>query len=824
MITRPWRSSTLGAVAVAVLATGLLLPPSGVSQEGAKAGPEPAADLLTAAPFDRVTLNDGTVLEVDPVLPRPLPPYDPAKDPARKKKGKREVPPEGNIGMPGEPSKVKVEDEDDAGTAGVLTVHLQKGDVRDFTVRRNNIKTIEYFEDLLLAEGERLALARDYTRAFECYLKVRARDPAWRGLGGHADRLLFAEGSAALLEGNGERGLRLLGELFARKPEFPGLADKLAAAYGGRATRAFELALYAKGRRILHDAEKLAPGHATLRAARETFVNRAKELADGSSKKDAAGRVDALAEALRVWPTLEGAEAAYREAFAAEPTLEVAVLDVPRGVGPWVRSPADARVTRLLYLPILARDDDEAAAGKADGQLAAGLVATDLGRRLVVQVRPGVLWADGSRPVSAVDVTLALTDAAEPASPRYSARWADLLDRVETPDETHVEVRLTRATLKPGAWLLGPVGPAHGGSDGRVATLDRGRELVGDGPYRWAGGGTDHAELRVTEPTGPSPGAPSAGVRRVKEVRYANARQTLGALKRGEVSLVEHVPADQVAGLTADAGFRVGRYARPRLHRIALDGRTPALRNRNLRRGLSYAIDRRTLLEERVLGHPADETSLVSDGPFPKGSYADAPDVKPLGFDPVLAKMLVAAAHKELGGTPIRLTLEYPATPEAQAVVPKLLEAFGAFKDVGLEVAAVERPESELESGLRSGRRFDLAYRATRCDEPVTDAGPLIAPAYDAPADTGPLASLASPRILQLLLELERAPEWPTARGVVAQIDRECRDELPALPLWQTADHFARRTRLKGPKDVTDTLYERITTWEVEPWFARDAW
>ena len=48
----------------------------------------PPIELLRAAPFDRVTLIDGTVLLVDPVSPRPLPTYDPAKE--REKKRRRE--------------------------------------------------------------------------------------------------------------------------------------------------------------------------------------------------------------------------------------------------------------------------------------------------------------------------------------------------------------------------------------------------------------------------------------------------------------------------------------------------------------------------------------------------------------------------------------------------------------------------------------------------------------------------------------------------------------------------------------------------------------
>ncbi|MCA1686922.1 MAG: ABC transporter substrate-binding protein, partial [Planctomycetia bacterium] len=380
----------------------------------------------------------------------------------------------------------------------------------------------------------------------------------------------------------------------------------------------------------------MAPDHAYLRQVRDRFVRRAAELVQSASKSRGPARLDKLTEALRVWSATEGAEAAYREAFAADPTLDVAVDDVPRGAGPWVRSPADARVTRLLYLPVLARDDDVAMHGKAAGQLAADVTTTDLGRRVLIRLRPDVPWSDGSRPVGSIDVQRALTDSAEPASPRYSARWADLLDRVEVPDPTHVEVRLTRVFLNPGAWFLGPVGPAHAAVDGRATALDRGRELVGDGPFRWsAASGPDRAEVIASDPPSAGDGPTRARVRRVKEIRRLTAAQTLGAFTRGEVSLVEHVPPDRVAGLAANPSFKVGRYARPRLHGIALDGRNPALRNRNLRRGLSTAIDRRTLLEETLLRRPADDVSLVSDGPFPRGNHADAPDVKPLVHDGV---------------------------------------------------------------------------------------------------------------------------------------------------------------------------------------------
>src|SRR5947209_14723715 len=98
-------------------------------------------------------------------------------------------------------------------------------EVRDYKIKRASIKKIEYFEDLLLQEADRLVLARDYARAFECCLRVRTRSPGWAGLDEHANRILFAEGSRALIDGDAERGLRLLRELLGRQRDYPGLLD-----------------------------------------------------------------------------------------------------------------------------------------------------------------------------------------------------------------------------------------------------------------------------------------------------------------------------------------------------------------------------------------------------------------------------------------------------------------------------------------------------------------------------------------------------------------------------------------------------------------------
>ena len=100
----------------------------------------------------------------------------------------------------------------------------------------------------------------------------------------------------------------------------------------------------------------------------------------------------------------------------------------------------------------------------------------------------------------------------------------------------------------------------------------------------------------------------------------------------------------------------------------------------------------------------------------------------------------------------------------------------------------------------------------------------MLCPGFDSPMETDGLSAIASPRIMQLLLQLEHAQDWNSAKELVTQIDRECRDELPVIPLWQMEDHYAWRTRLKGPAESSERLYQGVDSWEIEPWFAKDPW
>ena len=808
--TPPTRFAIALAVAVSLAAGAALATPQARGPESAD--PNSKKELIARAPFDRVTLIDNTTWEIEPLSPRPLPAYEPGKKPPKRK---AQLPHGGNIALPGKKSTLEEKKEDDDEDVWIV-IHMINGDVRDYKVKREHIKAVAYYEDLLIEEAERLTSAGKYAKAFEYLLFVEARQPKWPRLaGGGRPAPVRRREPVAPRQGQRSRAPPP-GRTLSATAEIPRpgrQAGELVPGADQEGLRCGSLCCGAAGAPRPGEAGTREPGRQggprPLRSPGPWPIGAGEAGHRPRAARPDPDRRGRLARARRargvlsrgVRPDVDARRGGRRRARPRRPLAPVVGL----GADVAAPLPADPGVD----------DGGGPQGGALPGQLAASVESFDLSRGLRIKVRPGFAWNDGSRPVSSLDVARMLADRAVPTMPGYSARWADLLDRVETTEDDQVEVRLARPSLRPQHWLVAPVGPAHGGGDGWVSILGQGRRPVGDGPYRWMPSPDGVAQYVAT---GEGPALPK--VRRIREVRYDSPGSAIAAFVRGDASLIDEVAPDRVAEIGAIDGVKIGRYATPSLHRIALDGRTEALRNRTLRRALSLAIDRKAHLEETVLRRPADAANAASDGPFLKGSYADAPDVAPLPYDPWLSRALVAAARRELGGGTVKLTLEYPPTAIARAICPKLAAAWTA---VGVEIVLREVPERALEAKLRNGGRFDLAYRASRPGEPAFDAGPTICPSYDAPPTADPLAALASPRILQLLLQLDRAPETTAAQALVLQIDRESRDELPILPLWQVVDHYAWRARVKGIGDEAHHLYQGIEAWEVEPWFPSDS-
>ena len=231
------------ASASAVLIAGVLTSfPASARRPRARSQPIGASELLRSEPFDRLTLIDNTVLIIEPVSPRPLPVIDPRKERERRKQGGQQdaatLPIEVGGAERRRPTRTRRRTREGL---DVVKIHLIQGgrnEVRDFQVKRSSLKKIEYFEDLLLDEVDRLIMAREFARAFECCLRVSRETRRGRAWTIASTECCSPRGGGPWWTATTSAGSDCFASSWAASAIIPGLLDQIAEAYGKRIERA----------------------------------------------------------------------------------------------------------------------------------------------------------------------------------------------------------------------------------------------------------------------------------------------------------------------------------------------------------------------------------------------------------------------------------------------------------------------------------------------------------------------------------------------------------------------------------------------------------
>ncbi|MFM7592548.1 MAG: ABC transporter substrate-binding protein, partial [Isosphaeraceae bacterium] len=422
--------------------------------------------LLTKAPFDRVVLKDNSDLLIEPVAPRPLPP-------GLKKPGQRPI-----MGKRSAEAEARARELENNPAMRLLVQPLE-AEGTEYALYREDITEITYFEDMLLAEANRLIDSKDFPKAFEFLLYVQAREPKWNGLVATHRRLLLAEARNRFDASEYSSGLQFVNEVLgadskdkeARALAVEGLSNLASADLAGkRYERARES--YAKIKSLDATSDALKSLEAELKKAAGQFLT--------DAPKDKPERLDFLNAAWRAWPDLQGLAEARAEAMAAWPTLRVAVTEpVDKPPQPWQAGPSAQRVMGLVFKPLLKDLQESSFKGQNAEQILEKFEMTDLSTALLT-IKPGLKWSTG-RPINARDVVAAMSAWAQPTSPAFQGVWASLVDSVTASDDRKIQVRFTRPVFQPESWFLRRFAPAETSQAEELAAS----AWVGSGRYLW---------------------------------------------------------------------------------------------------------------------------------------------------------------------------------------------------------------------------------------------------------------------------------------------------------------------------------------------------
>ncbi|MBN2232046.1 MAG: peptide-binding protein [Deltaproteobacteria bacterium] len=297
---------------------------------------------------------------------------------------------------------------------------------------------------------------------------------------------------------------------------------------------------------------------------------------------------------------------------------------------------------------------------KLEGELAESWEISADGLTITFHLRPGVRWHDG-KPFTAADVLFTYQTIIDPKTP---TAYAGDFEQVET--ATAVDPLTFRVTYRRpfapalASWGLGIL-PEHLLTGIDITDSPLARHPVGTGPYRFVEWKTG-TEIVLTANDDYFEGRPC-----IDRYRYRVIPDTATMfleLKAGNLDWMGLTPIQYDRQTTAarfTRAFNKYRYLAFSYTYLGYNLSHPLFADRTVRQALSYAINKRELVDGVLLGH-----GRVATGPYKPDTWFYNPDVRRYPHDPDKARALLAAAGWEdrdgdglldRGGTPFSFTL-----------------------------------------------------------------------------------------------------------------------------------------------------------------------
>jgi hypothetical protein len=688
-----------------------------------------------------------------------------------------------------------------------------------YEIPTGKINHIVYHEDLTIRRAGLLADEKKFRDALELLYPLERTAPKWKGLEDLSRHMLLSEAEATLRGGDYLAGLMSLIELHSRDPAYPGIHTRL----GEVTDKLIESARQAhddrEARHYLARLARIEPDHETVQKWRrdlqsdaQTLIASALKAAGEGHYGEAAATID---RAARVWPRANGLADVHRKICERYQWISVGAMTLPgndRGL-PWPTL-ADQRATRLEQFDLFEVDrvDD---ATHYRSRLLEEWEPTDLGRRAYFTLRRTHATWESRRDLPAASLMSTMRTLIDPASPAYDERFASYVDGVQLRSPLELEIRFSRAPPRMEPLFRFPITGA-GGAQSPTGGLGH----SGTGPIlsRRFERSTPSHDAIVFRRAFPQPeGLDQYRLAEVDEHRYDSPQHEIQALLRGDISMLLDLPPWAIGSLRKDTRFFVLDYAIPTTHVLQFNPNSQALKSRELRLALSYALDVQRILSQRILRSADSSGGRLSTAPFATTSYAYNGLLTRREFSASMGVSLHAAAVKRLQSIrPLRLVCEHD--PEAESAAAEILSQ---WKRVGI-AAEIVQPES-LAGDPQSVRRpldWDIAYRKLRMEEPLVEIWPFLTVNSGARLES----VRSAPDWLRIeLLDLDRAPDWKSAVSRLQTLHAHLYAEVAYIPLWEVDDAIVLRKNVRDfPPFKFVTPYQDVERWIVQSWFPED--
>jgi hypothetical protein len=763
-----------------------------------------AEELLVGKPRDWIVLPNDFVLIVEPVAPRP--------DTVAK------LEQEYNTLLRQKPGKKDEELEElnrQLEELKYLLVTLPDDkEVPEYRLPLKQVRQVLYHEDLILKRVDLLIAEQNIDVALELQILLERTYAQWPGIAERRNLLIMADARKQMESGQAESALVLLEGLFLRNNAQPGLIDLVQQAVAELVDEAWQRRDVGRVQHFLGRLKKVAPQGTEAKRITDLLSSDATRLL-GEADQAAAARDYGLAalkaeDAARTWPELSDLKVRHRQHLARHPKLHVAVTRLAGELTSYPFLPrAELRAREIEQCTLFEPDRMKGGSTFYRTRFFHEWEPFDLGRQVQFTLKTNRQPWEMQGKLAANECAAMLLRRIDPDDPAFDERMATCLEsvRVNSPYVLTVTFSRVPSRIEP---LLALVTTGLNDAKGAAPAADP-EAAIEDGAGGFVVAEQDASRLIYRRRRPEPDGLPRYRTAEIVEQRYDSYDRAYQALLRGEVSMVADLPDWFVREIQQDdrasKEFFVQQSSVPMTQFLQANPRSKVMRNRELRRALSYAIQRDKILADFVLRDVKMSHGRVTDIPFPSSSDIASGRYPRFEYDFTAAIAMALAAANQLGGgteLPI-LKMACPPEPVERIACGELIKA---WKRVGIVVEMV--PDND-ESG-----EWDLAYRSMQLTEPILELWPLLTA-----QDRARMSDLDSlPAWLQHdLVELDRITDFARAGDFTREILRKVMMDVNFIPLWEIDKFLILRKTIHDFPTAPLATYAQVDRWMIDPWY-----
>jgi hypothetical protein len=754
-----------------------------------------------------------------------------------------------------------------------LIVTLLGDQITEYALPVSTVDHILLFEDLTLMRVDALIEEGNIRTAYELLLKVENEIPNWERSQPRFEKLLLAESSLRAAEGDTYAALALLDEAANRNLQNPELRPRFGQIVGPMIEEALSQEDFRKVRYLIGRVEKVVPDHELVQRSKNQLQQIVSALLTEAesdfSQRDFSKAAGLALKASTVTSLSGNQRASFTRIVARHQTLRVGVedFDGQQQVYP-VPQESRERLSELLEVPLF----EPSAADELTYFRSSYFEIwdpADLGREVIFSLRETRPHWQTQPILTANHIAEALGHRIDESSPLFSSRLASFVKEISVRSPSELRIRFSRVPLSIESLLRFPITgrPALTNDEAADASVESDPPEIlklitpesTETPTSEPAEQTESVILstrfkqirsdengRVFLRERPEPDGLDASqyhIAEIQEHRFADRSKLLQAMVRGELDYLPHLLPWEIDAFQAAGDFNTQKYALPVTHVIAFNPMSDRVVNAQMRRALSFAVNREGILKSIVLRDENMRHGRPTSAAWHLSSYATEPNQKPPEFNIRLAFALRYAAERQLQLAELTRLLDaakveakkkketidsdqfrkdtkvdYIRLPRLRFVVdPDPVSIAAAermmiyWQRVGFEIDLIkgDQPGAPLTDG-----DWDMCYRRVRMEEPLLELWPLLA--NDRSLDMKRLGMFPD-WMRQELINLDYSSSFQDAQSRLFTIHNHIAAEAFLIPLWEVDDYAVWRKSILGTPERPLSTYQNVERWIVRP-------